>query len=422
MAIVFCMRPISITVGKRILVLGDYRQTIVVVRSLARAGHRVILGTTNRHGPTALSRYVSEVWAYEHGSNERFNRQLERYLRVEKPDLVFVVGESQLRALAPEGALFDSLATWVAPAWATVERCFDKNAMYRLTRQLGIPTLDWSEFANVEDWRSQAQGMGYPVVVKYRDSSLLIRGRKALIFSTSGALDMFLDSLPGEVQSASLLLQKFAPGFRLNCHFGARAGKLVAYFEQKVLRTDELDGTGIGIEGISVAPSAVLRAYCAQLTEALGYNGIGCIQFLVDEASGTLAFLEFNPRMDSTAALPYRLHYDLPRLALELAGEFDGERAIAPALPLTEPYRIGVRYHWLYGDLLSWYGAWRQGQRTPVQLLAWALRSFFTALGSYHLTWDVRDPRPTAYMYWNKLFHAVVKNLSPRDRLKARVL
>lgn len=412
------MSTIKSTGGKRILVLGEYRQTIVVVRSLARAGYSVTLGTSNPCSPTALSRHVSEVWTYKHNSNEHFHSQLERYLRTAKPDFVFLVGESQLRSLMRAASRFAPLSTWVAPAWKTVEQCLDKSAMYALTGQLGIPTLAWSEFAETADWRQLAREMGYPVVVKRRDSSALIRGRKALIFNTPETLDTFLATLPGESNCSSLLLQKFASGHRHNCHFAAASGKLVAYFEQKVLRTDELDCTGIGIEGISVKPSALLRTYCAQLTESLAYNGIGCIQFLVDEVSGNVAFLELNPRMDSTAALPYRLHYDFPRLAIDLARD----REMCAASPLAAPYRTGVRYHWLYGDLLSWHEAWRRQQRTPLQLLAWAFRSALTAASSYHLTWDLLDPLPTVHIYWNKLFHSVARKLSLQDRLKARIL
>jgi carbamoylphosphate synthase large subunit len=412
------MSPIESTDGKRILVLGDYRQTIVVVRSLARSGYKVTLGTCNPSSSTALSRHVGAVWKYSHNSNEGFRSQLESHLTTAKPDFVFVVGESQLRSLAPAAPRFDALATWVAPAWTVVERCFDKHAMYALTRQLAIPTLGWAEFTDIETWRQEARSMGYPVVVKRRDSSALVRGHKALIFATPETFDTFLAGLQGESECSSLLLQKFARGYRHNCHFGAAAGQLVAYFEQRVIRTDELDCTGVGIEGISVAPSAALREYCARLTESLGYDGIGCIQFIVDEISGNVAFLELNPRMDSTAALPYHLRYDFPALAIDLARN----RQQGAASPLTASYRAGVRYHWLYGDLLSWHNAWRCRQRTPLQLLAWAFRSALTAARSRHLTWDWSDPLPTLYMYWKKFPRFASKGRFSRELLKSRVL
>lgn len=404
-------------VGKRVLVLGDYRQTVVVVRSLARAGCRVTLGSARPPGATARSRYVSDLWLYDGGDIASFHHQLERYLRLAQPDFVFPVGESQLRSLLSAAPRFDRLAVWVAPAWATLGRCFDKQAMYALSESLGIPTMPWRSFSAAGDWQQAAAAMGYPVVVKRRDSSALVRGRKALIFPSPEAFAAFLAGLPGDADSASLLLQKFAPGARYNCHFGAAAGRLLAYFEQKVLRTDELDGTGIGVEGVSVAPSAMLRVHCERLVESLGYDGIGCIQFLVDEANGEVAFLELNPRMDSTAALPYRLHYDFPRLAIALAGRC-GAAAVPP---LTAAYRCGIRYHWLYGDLIAWHTAWRQRQRTPLQLLAWAVRSGLAAFGCYHLTWELRDPLPTLYLYWARLVGGVTRKWSARNSLKARI-
>jgi len=191
----------------------------------------------------------------------------------------------------------------------------------------------------------------------------------------------------------SFVLQKFAPGGRHNCHFAADGGRIVAFLQQEVLRTDEADGTGIGLEGVSVAPSAELRTYCERLLYRLGYSGIGCIQFLVDPASGAVSFLELNPRLDSTAALACSLGYDFPRLAIEIAAR------TRPA-PLSTPYATGRHYHWLYGDL----NAWRQG-KIGLSLLA---RS---ALRGCDLSFDWRDPAPGLHLLWRKLVAAARKRM-----------
>jgi predicted ATP-grasp superfamily ATP-dependent carboligase len=387
---------------RRVLVLGDYRQTVTIVRSLGRAGFRIVLGTGERRSSTALSRYVSDVRVFEESSHDRFLDQLEAYLRHEKPDYVFPVGETQARRIAGATKRFMPLATWVMPDPATVLRCFDKRALYELTPTLGIPTAAWREYTDFENWSRAACEMGFPVVVKRKDSSARIKQKKAIILRTPEALDRFLVELQGEPDTGSLVLQKFASGERQNCHIAADRGRIVAFFQQKVLRTDELDGTGIGVEGVSVPISAELRAYCERLVEALGYHGIGCIQFMVDEKSGAVAFLEINPRMDSTVALPYRLGYDYPRIAVEIAAHD------APA-PLTKPYRTGKHYHWLYGDALSWLDCRKHRRQNGAELLHWALRMLWRTLTSHHLTWDVRDPIPTLHHFWKKLFAAVLK-------------
>src|SRR4051812_39330346 len=103
------MRRAQTQARQRVLVLGDYRQTVTVVRSLARAGYAVVLGTDDPASSTALSRYLSDVWYYESSGVNRFYNQLEGYLRCERPDYVFTVGESQLRRLMRAASRFEPL-------------------------------------------------------------------------------------------------------------------------------------------------------------------------------------------------------------------------------------------------------------------------------------------------------------------------
>jgi predicted ATP-grasp superfamily ATP-dependent carboligase len=397
----------------RVLVLGDYRQTVTIVRSLARAGFRIDLGTSEWHSSTALSRYISDVRVFEESNRDHFLDQLEAYLRYEKPDFVFPVGESQARCVASAAGRFMPLATWVMPDPVTVLRCFDKREIYRLTPTLGIPTAPWREYSDFEDWSRAARDMGFPVVVKRKDSTVPIKEKKAIILRTPETFDSFLAELQSEPDAGTLVLQKFASGERQNCHIAADRGRIVAFFQQKVLRTDELDGSGTGVEGVSVAVSPELRDYCERLVEALDYHCIGCIQFLVDEKSGAVAFLEVNPRMDSTAALPYRLGYDFPRIAVEIAARN------APA-PMNKAYLTGKHYHWLYGDALSWFDCRKQGRQSGAELLAWAFKMFWSTLTSHHLTWDARDPMPTLHLFWKRLFEAILKRLPPSLRAVPR--
>jgi predicted ATP-grasp superfamily ATP-dependent carboligase len=410
----------------RVLVLGDYRQTVTVVRSLGRAGFEVTLGTDDPYSSAALSRFVSDVWLYDNATPQRFCNSLEAFLRNERPDFVFIIGESQLRRLIDAAPRFEPLSTWVNPDFDTVARCFDKGAMYELAPRLGIPTVPWVRFTDAGDWRRRALAMGYPVVVKRKDSSGQVLERKALIFRDAAQLEPFLAALPREQDPGSLVLQKFAPGQRHNCHLAAADGQLLAYFQQKVLRTDEPDDTGIGVAGVSVPPSPELRAHCEAMTQALRYTGIGCIQFMVDERSGSAAFLEFNARMDSTAALPYRMGLDYPLLGMQLAayrkaraaGHADA-KSLLPE-PLAPDYPAGEAYHWLYGDLKACLGELRHGGVGLRRLADWMLDMARRSLTSHHLTFDWRDPLPTLHMFWRRFLEAPLRRRLPAFRAVPR--
>ncbi len=416
------MKTRAAATAGRVLVLGDYRQTVTVVRSLGRAGFEVTLGTQDRRSSTAWSRHLFDVWVYDNSSVQRFNHNVEAFLRSERPDYVFAVGESQLRRILEVAERLEPLATWANPDFATVARCFDKRAMYQLAAELGVPVMPWTAYTSAEDWRVRARDMGYPVVVKRKDSAGPLMERKALVCRSAEQFESFLVSLQRESDTASLVLQKFAPGARHNCHIGAADGRLVAYFQQKVLRTDEPDETGIGVAGVSVPPSPRLRAHCEALTGALLYTGIGCIQFLVDDASGSVAFLEFNARMDSTAALPYRMGFDYPLLAVELAAyrkardaaRADAERLLPAAH--AEHYPAGKTYHWLLGDLNTWLGALRARRGSLSALAAHASHMMWLALRSYHLTFDWRDPLPALHMFWRRFVKDPLRRRVPLAR------
>ena len=403
--------------ARTVLVIGEYRQTVTVVRSLSRAGFRVTLGCAEQDSPTRFSRHVSAVWMYDWTMPQHFCDQLESYLRRNPHDFVFTLGESPLRRLIRMSPRLEAMTTWVNPERSTIARCFYKTALYDLTPTLGIPTMPWLRFTEREDWVARARQMRFPVVVKRVDSSAFVHGRKALVLRRPVELDAFLDTVAADPAPRSLVLQKYQRGVRHNCHVAFADGTLVAYFQQKVLATDEPDDTGVGTAGESVAPSAALRAHCQRLGAALGYTGIGCIQFIVDESNGGHSFLEFNARMDSTAALPYSLGYDFPLLAIELAEFRRGLRSAPPSV--DRRYATGRRYHWLLGDLLALSEEARSARLARGDWLARAARMAWLAATSRHLTFEWRDPMPTLHMFWQELGRRVVRRI-PWPRLSTR--
>ena len=375
-----------------VLVLGDYRQTITVVRSLGRAGLRVILGSDDPESSTARSRHVAAFECFNDGDQDRPPPGLESWLRTHRPEYVFPVGETQLRQVLAAPRLL-ALSTWVMPEPATVRRCLDKRVLFDLAPAIGVPMAPWLQWAGAQAWREAARGFGFPVVVKRKDSSSHLRDKKALILGSEAELDSVLAEIAAGGDAESFVLQKFAPGVRHNCHFAADGGRIVAFLQQEVLRTDEADGTGIGLEGVSVAPSAELRTYCERLLYRLGYSGIGCIQFLVDPVTGAASFLELNPRLDSTAALACKLGYDFPHLAIAIAARTRPE-------PLTTHYATGRHYHWLYGDL----NAWHQGKIALPVLARSVVRG-------HDLSFDWRDPAPGLHLVWRKVVEAARRRL-----------
>jgi predicted ATP-grasp superfamily ATP-dependent carboligase len=402
----------------KILVLGTYRQSITVVRSLARAGFEVVIWREGkRKAYTEYSRYSRETWEREEtngmGNEAGFIDSLIRHLiRENTPPLVFPIGDDYLECLARHAQRLTSYCKLVMPPPQAVFASLDKSRMYHLAEELGIPFADAQAVSSGQQAVAAAKSMGFPIVIKPIDSiRLFIKGKKAIICTTQEDLSRFFRSRPGK--NDVVILQKFVRGYRHDCEFAAKDGHLVAYFEIRVLRTDRIDGTGYGVEAVSVAPSMSLRRHCETLAKRLKYSGVGAAQFLIDQESGDEYLLELNPRLDANCALSYRCGHDFPRLAVECTvGPFtkDGGQSKRGGA-----YTVQKHLYWLFGDLQGYLKAtrWKEVRRSA--WFGWGLRMLGALWrANLHPTWAWNDPLPTLALYVNGIY-GEVKSIAQQE-------
>lgn len=409
----------------KVLVLGNYRQTLTVIRSLAKAGYHIIVGRGCKRVFTQYSRYTAEIWPHPEieSSENDFIAALVKLLSTRGDiDFVFPVGEEEITCLIRHRDVIPPSTELVMAEPSVISACLDKFGSYELAARLGVPQAPRRQVHDHEALISAMEEIGYPCVVKPNDSSRAFFGKKALIIHAANDFTRLFPAWPEE--NKFLLLQRWVPGYRHNCHFVADRGRLLAYFEQRVLRTDRRDGTGYGVDGISVAPSPALKTYCESLAMALNYSGAGSAQFLVDDRAGLTSFLEINPRLDATCALPYYCGYDFPRMAV-LYAEYRRGTLSTPIVNFSA-YPAGRRAVWLRGDILGWVHEMSTGALNPKQTVVW-LKEMTTTFfrGDYHLTWSWNDPLPACfffaslaksflrYLMGKILFH---RHLKPRDR------
>jgi predicted ATP-grasp superfamily ATP-dependent carboligase len=371
-----------------VLLVGNYCHTLTVVRSLGAAGHHVIVG---RGGPTwgeELSRFAAEVWDHPSPNADReFIGALTAFLGARRDvTAVFPMGDLDTRCLGRHADALRGLTTLVMPDPAIVEMCQDKTHMLRLADELEVPHTRDTVASDYGQLLAAADAVGYPCIVKPSNPSLALLGRKAVICRTATALRERFPAWPAP--HASLLVEGYALGLRHNHRFAAANGRILRHVENLTLRTDALDGTGLITEGITVAPSPRLMAYTERIVRRLGYTGVGHTQFIVDESTGAVCFLELNSRLPGGTAFDVRAGLDLPLLALALAGR-------TPLPPLAGQATRGVRYAWTSRDLSALISAVRSGEVTPGEALRWLWRIVRTAVtADVHCTWRWDDPLP----------------------------
>ncbi len=377
-----------------------------MIRSLARAGYTVIVGRSYEKAFTEFSHYVSEAWEHpEIGADEgKFIKCLKVFLAARKNiRAVYPVGEIECACLHRFAPQITPLAAIISTETDTFDVCLDKQAMYRIAESLEIQIPKTVAVKSTLELYDSAEILGYPCVVKPNDALRPFEDQKAVICNSLQDLKNVLPVWP--LGNEHLLVQKYIAGPRHNCHFFAIEGVVHLYFEHVVLRTDNVNGTGYGVENSTVIPSTVLQEYCSVMVEQLNYSGVGCAQFIVSP-EGKVYFLEINPRLDANCAIPYYFGYDFPRVA----ADYTINNSV-PLLSTLKGYPAAKRAHWLFGDIHGLLYAKKVGILNTAAFIKWLFRMFKAFLhADMHITWSWRDPLPSLYLY-NKLFSAIPRKL-----------
>jgi biotin carboxylase len=276
-----------------------------------------------------------------------------------------------------------------------------------------MPVAPYRRVESLDDVLDAADRVGYPCVVKPVAESIGIFGRKALIAAGRQDLAIFHERrgrLPG-----GLIVQRYLHGERHCLYFFAANGRVLAAAQTRINRTDRLDGTGYGVDGVSVPLSVRWAKYLEPLLRRLDYSGCGGLQFIRDPESGEETFLEVNARLGGNHAGLELLGMHQPLWWLESLAT--GE----PSIPTPFTYPLNVRYRWFYGDLVGWLTLLRSGTRSSGSALTWGLHLAETLFGPGHLTWNWRDPVPSFYRY-GALAKSLLHDLFPRGMRKRRRL
>jgi predicted ATP-grasp superfamily ATP-dependent carboligase len=373
-----------------ILVLGNYQQTIAVVRSLSRAGYSVLVGRSGRRSFTELSRHASGAWVHPDPRDRRAFLDALNGLLGARPEIryVFPVGDVDLDLAAER---YEKLSRRCGLAMVEPEVlrvCIDKTSMYGIAARAGVPVPGGGLVEEFGALKQKAGEIGFPVLLKRPNSFSLVEGRKALICRDWEAVEAARPAL----RSGPVLIQKWIRGPRYNCQIAALRGEVFAYFENRNLRTDRADRTGYGVEWISVPPTPELRSHCEALAREIAYSGVGLIQFLVED--GRPFFLELNPRLGMPWELSRRCGIDFAMLALRCA---DAVRDPAQGIPRAAArYAVGIRCYWPLGDLVA-LATYEHRPSARVSRVLAMIASLCCA--HFMLTWSWRDPLPTLFLY-----------------------
>ena len=307
---------------------------------------------------------------------------------------IFPVAEEYVRLIAEYENLFAGLPSIVSMPSNVVLKCLAKASMLDLAKSLHVPTTPFAyTYGQVEACDAAEFCVGYPMIVRPKDSTMRINGNKALFVETENDLIETIQKY--DLDRQPLLLQRKFEGKRHNVYFAAANGEVTRLLHARIERTDKIDGTGLAVEGITLEANHAVVLQTRKLVEALDYNGIGCAQFLVNQETGETSFLEINPRVAGNHALPEYAGLDLGWFNFQrVVNKRDSRRKITA--------RPGIRYCWVTGDLMGAKVAYLRKEIGVSSLFAWTARvALSIARSELHMVFSLKDPYPAFRGLWN---------------------
>lgn len=400
-----------------VLLLGNYRAALTAARQLSPSGCRVILGSEPGAYGAEHSRFVDEVWhcppLIPH--SPEFLTALQALLgRQAGVVTIMPMIERALNTVASFEAELAQTARLALPKAEILSVLHDKYRSLVFARDAGLDLPPFAVARDRAELEELAAEVGYPVVVRPITAGCRIGRLKAVTLLWPSDISDHFDPWPDQL--SSVLLQRYFAGKRTNVYFAARDGEILAEQHSLSLRTDRLDGTGQTIEGITIPSIDVISRSMRKLSRHIDYTGVGCAQFLYDDAADRACFLEINARFGASYCFVEKVGMGLTTLAFDLA--WNAPRS-GPSR--SECHDEGTRFVWTFGDLSGLAFSLRRGDIGSKAAVLWLGRAVLAAARSdVHVTWSARDPVPTLLLYARSIANNLRWPLRHHSRLENR--
>ena len=379
---------------------GDQRPALAIVRSLARRGMSVLVGSEQRVSLAACSRYCGGrvIYPSPYSEPDAFTRWLEDFVARERIDVVLPVTDVTMHLVSRSAPALWQKTALPVPSFDAFDFVSNKGRLVEWAARRGVPTPRTELVAGSSGLRALIDRVDYPAVVKpIRSRYLTAHGWRSTSVHYASSRDELVNlyqKVDYLATEPTLIQERICgPGVGLFALFDR--GRLVAEFAHRRLREKPPSG-GVSVLRESVAVDPILRHRAERLLGPLAWHGVAMLEFKRDAASGEAYLIEVNGRFWGSLQLAIDAGLDFPWLAVRLAlGE-------TPAA--GQAYREGVRSRWLLGDLDHLLVRLRRSAR-ELQLPdtapgRWhAFRQFLTCFGRdlHYEIERIDDPGPAVF-------------------------
>jgi len=341
--------------SRRVLaIVGDTQVGLWVVRSLGRSGVKVFSVCHSEEGLAAHSRYAAGAWRLESKpSDAGFADEVEALARELDVGAVMAIAESYHKALIGARDRFEPDIHVFSPPEDAFRKATDKDTMHKLAKRLDVPVARGMTAAELKASEGD-QRLRFPLVLRTRNQNAGDETApwKAAYARSESELEGILRSI--DSVASNVLVQEYHPGVEDHIQVLMHRGEPFMVGEYIGEHHMPLAG-GVTVQRVTCRHEAVIRD-AVRLLQAIGWEGIGGVQFHYDPETGRYIFLEINPRFIGGLPTVIMAGFDAPFLLWQ--SHFEPERM------RRSRYRLGMRTRILGGDA-NWMLGMMRGDELP---------------------------------------------------------
>jgi len=291
---------------------GEMRAALGIVRSLGRMGVPIIVGSHNSPGKSALSKYIQRRFTYvtqDEGLEEAHSIIIQQVRRL-RPEVLMPVFDTGWSVVYKFYEDYVSLTNIVPnPGRELFEKLQDKHCLNDLAENYGVPIPKTYRFKSIDDALSVRHSLPYPILLKPRKGNGGIGIQRA---ENAGQLAKIL-----EQREDLPLLQEQIDGEDLELTVLCVHGEPLAVSTYVSLRNAPLP-YGPPVACRTIRDNNLVRTGVNFLRK-IRYHGVAHLDFRRDRRDGQPKLLDFNARIAGTNEISLSSGIDFGFLLYRLA-------------------------------------------------------------------------------------------------------
>lgn len=321
------------------------KQTLAVVRTLARSGYDVSTVGSLRFCQSFYSRYCSTRYRVPDPADrpDAFISELQSILSADDYDILLPVRAADTIVIARHRDTFEDTIV-ATDSFENIQLAHDKEKATEHAKDHGVPIPETFCPTTEAELEEAATKIEYPAVVKLRKTSAstglrYVNSREELLstYSIDGSGGMAVDySRP--------LIQEFVPGEIHDVCVLFEDGELKNALTQKRLRMFPASG-GAGVVNVTTDRQDLVELV-EQLLAPLDWTGVAQVEFMDGEDVQEPKLIEINPKIWGTVELSIAAGIDFPQCFVEMVLDKSSDDG-------RGDYERGLHFIWYEGGLLG---------------------------------------------------------------------